>query len=59
MIKKSSNSNIEPIFGKERDGDIPHSNANIDKACDLLNYKVLFNFEDGINKTVDYFKSKK
>ena len=37
-IKTLLNSNLEPIYGSVRAGDIPHSNANIDKAKNLLNY---------------------
>ena len=34
-------SDIEPIFGDKRDGDIPHSNADISKASNMLGYKPL------------------
>ena len=40
--------NITPIYGDLRQGDIPHSNADISKASDMLGYKVLVNFEEGI-----------
>lgn len=45
---------IEPIYGENRNGDIPHSNADISKAINLLGYKVLINFEEGINKLINY-----
>jgi UDP-N-acetylglucosamine 4-epimerase len=45
--------NIEPIYGDLRPGDIPHSNANIDKAKIMLGYCVLVKFEDGIKKLID------
>ena len=40
---------IEPIYGKNRPGDIPHSNADIGKAEKMLGYKAKINFEKGIN----------
>lgn len=40
---------IEPIYGKNRPGDIPHSNADIGKAEKMLGYEAKINFEEGIN----------
>ena len=54
-IKIMMGSNIEPKFGPVRNGDIPHSNANIDKAMNLLDYSVKTNFVDGMKKTVHFF----
>ena len=42
------NTNIEPILGPNRPGDIPHSNANISKAQTMLGYNPQITFEDGI-----------
>jgi len=39
-----------------RNGDIIHSLANIDKVKALLKYKVLVDFEQGIEKTIDWYK---
>lgn len=54
-IQKKMNSTIEPLFHKNREGDMPHSKANIDKAIELLDYKVITNFEEGIEKTIQYY----
>ncbi len=43
------------IFGIQRKGDIPHSNANIEKAQLMLNYEPKINFEQGIIKTINYY----
>ncbi len=58
-IKNSipTSNNLEPIFGDVRDGDIPHSSANIDKAQKLLDYKVVTSFKDGIKKTIEYYQN--
>jgi UDP-N-acetylglucosamine 4-epimerase len=45
--------NIKPIYGPLRPGDIPHSNADISKAENMLGYKVLVNFEEGIKKLIN------
>ena len=38
-----------------RQGDVRHSQADINKAIDLLNYKPLANVEEGLRKTVEWF----
>ena len=54
-IKDKLGSDIEPIFGKPRPGDIPHSNADIGKAEGMLGYKPLVYFDEGIKRTVEYY----
>jgi UDP-N-acetylglucosamine 4-epimerase len=56
LIRKYMKKNdIEIKFGKIRDGDIPHSLANIDKAKKLLNYNPKINLEKGLEFTINYF----
>jgi UDP-N-acetylglucosamine 4-epimerase len=56
LIKDAIHSDIEPIFGDTRKGDIPHSNANINKARELLNYEPIVNLKDGIKNVIEYYK---
>ncbi len=42
------NTHLIPIYGKERPGDIKHSNASIEKAKHRLNYNPEWNFNDGL-----------
>jgi nucleoside-diphosphate-sugar epimerase len=44
-------------YEAERGGDIKHSLADISLAQKHLNYKVLVGFEDGLRRTVDWYKS--
>jgi UDP-glucose 4-epimerase len=44
-------------YGPERSGDIKHSLADIAQAQKNLGYKVLVNFEDGLRRTVEWYKS--
>jgi UDP-glucose 4-epimerase len=44
-------------YGPERSGDIKHSLADITQAQKHLGYKVLVNFEDGLRRTVQWYKS--
>jgi nucleoside-diphosphate-sugar epimerase len=44
-------------YSPERSGDIKHSLADISAAQNNLGYKVLVNFEDGLKRTVEWYKS--
>jgi nucleoside-diphosphate-sugar epimerase len=44
-------------FAPERAGDVKHSLADISKAQKHLGYKPLVHFEDGLKKTVDWYRS--
>jgi len=43
-------------YATERSGDIKHSLADITLAQKHLGYKVLVNFEDGLRRTVEWYK---
>ena len=48
-------SNIEVIHGPNREGDIPHSHASIDKAKELLNYNPKFSLQKGLKEAVKWY----
>jgi UDP-N-acetylglucosamine/UDP-N-acetylgalactosamine 4-epimerase len=50
VLQKELEVDIEPIFGPERPGDIPHSNADISKAQNMLGYDPKISFEEGMAK---------
>lgn len=47
----------EPNFGPDRPGDIKHSNADISKAKNLLDYDPDYSFEKGIALAIDWYKA--
>lgn len=47
---------IEPLYGPDRAGDIKHSNADISKARELIGYSPDYDFADGINLAIDWYK---
>jgi len=46
-----------PIYGAERGGDIKHSLADVSAAEKHFGYKPKVNFEDGLRRTVDWYRS--
>ncbi len=49
--------NVTPIFKDERVGDVKHSLADITKAEKLLGYKPLVNFDEGLKRTIEFYKN--
>lgn len=47
--------NAEPTFEEPRAGDIPHSQASIDKITDALGYVPTHQVAEGMAETVDWF----
>jgi UDP-glucose 4-epimerase len=48
----------EPRYGPERGGDIKHSLADISKAEVGLGYKPKVDFEEGLRRTVEWYRAK-
>ena len=55
-LTKILEKNIEPQFGKERKGDIKHSNADISAAKEMLGYEPDYDFEKGLNEAIAWYK---
>ena len=51
----SSIRHIEITKGPNRAGDIPHSQASIEKAKNLLNYKPTHNFQKGLKESLTWY----
>jgi nucleoside-diphosphate-sugar epimerase len=47
---------LQPHHGPARTGDIKHSRAGINKAADLLGYEPVVSFEDGLARTVEWYR---
>lgn len=53
---KALGKEIEPIFGPDRNGDIKHSNADINKAKELMNYNPIWDFNRGLTEAIIWYK---
>ena len=47
--------NIKPVHGPNREGDIPHSLASIDKAKKLMGYAPEYSVKDGLREAVKWY----
>lgn len=54
-LKEIIGANTEPVFGPKREGDIPQSLADVNKAKKLFGYNPEFAFKDGLKITVEDF----
>lgn len=50
-------SDLKPVYGPERAGDIKHSNADISKGRKLVGYDPEYSFERGIEETILWYKN--
>lgn len=57
MINKNLGTDIKPVYRESRQGDIKISKANIDKAKNILGYEPKVNFEEGLKKTIEWYKN--
>lgn len=56
QLNKIIGTNLAPIHTDERPGDIKHSRADIEKARDLLGYAPIVSFDEGLRRTVDWYR---
>jgi UDP-glucose 4-epimerase len=56
-LKKIIGYTGDPKYGPERAGDVKHSLADIARAQRHLGYKPKVDFEEGLRRTVDWYKS--
>lgn len=57
LIAGELKSEIKPSYNAPRKGDIKDSFANIDRAETKLGYKPLISLEEGIKKTIEWYKN--
>lgn len=48
---------ISPRYEKEREGDIKHSTASIEKAKEILKYNPQYSVNEGLELTIDWYKN--
>lgn len=58
VLKREAATELEPVYGPERVGDVKHSLADISKAKDLLGYSPRISVEEGLQLTYKWYKEK-
>ncbi len=56
-LRKEAGSNLKPIHGPERKGDVKHSLADISKAKELLGYNPKISVQEGLKKTLQWYST--
>lgn len=57
VIIKKCNSNLEPITKKFINAEILHQQVSSEKALKTLNWKPQYTFDDGIDETIEWYKT--
>jgi len=55
-VKRKVGSQLEPIYSEPRAGDVRDSQADIGKAERLLGYTPSVSFDDGLGRTVAWYR---
>ncbi|MBN2185714.1 MAG: SDR family oxidoreductase [Candidatus Krumholzibacteriota bacterium] len=56
MLSRLIGVDIDPVYAETRPGDVKHSHADITMAEDLFDYSVEVPFEEGLKRTVDWYR---
>jgi UDP-N-acetylglucosamine/UDP-N-acetyl-alpha-D-glucosaminouronate 4-epimerase len=57
LLKKLTGYSGDVKYGPERAGDVKHSLADLSLAKNLLGYQPTVHFEDGLRRTIDWYRS--
>lgn len=55
-VKKATGADVEPDYTSQRPGDVRDSLASLDRIRRVLGYEPVVTLEQGLQKTVDYFR---
>lgn len=56
-LRERIGSGVEPVYGPARPGDVKHSMAGIERIQKDLGYQVGVSFEEGIDRTVQWYQT--
>jgi nucleoside-diphosphate-sugar epimerase len=57
IVRTLTGSSLEPIYAEQRSGDVRDSQADITKARELLGYEPSVLLEDGLNRTLEWYRA--
>jgi nucleoside-diphosphate-sugar epimerase len=56
-MRKLVGGNLTPVYEESRQGDVRDSQADITKARELLGYQPTVSFEEGLRKTIEWYRT--
>lgn len=56
LLNKILGTDIKVNYAPERAGDVKHSQAGVSKAGELLGFTPVVNFEEGLRRTIEYYR---
>ncbi|MFH1716564.1 MAG: SDR family oxidoreductase [Planctomycetota bacterium] len=56
IINEVLEKNVKPTYAHARPGDVKHSLADITTARELIGFKPVIGFEDGLGKAIDWYR---
>ena len=56
-VRQLVGSSVEPVYAAPRPGDVKDSQADIAKARRILGYEPIVSFEEGLARTVNWYRS--
>jgi UDP-glucose 4-epimerase len=56
-VRRITGATVRPVYAELRAGDVRDSQADISLARELLGYEPSVSFEDGLQKTVDWYRA--
>jgi UDP-N-acetylglucosamine/UDP-N-acetyl-alpha-D-glucosaminouronate 4-epimerase len=56
-MRRLTGATVEPVYAETRAGDVSDSQADISLARDVLGYEPTVSFEDGLERTVDWYRT--
>lgn len=59
IINECLGTKIEPLYAAPRQGDVVHALADVSKAKALIGYEPKYTVEDGLKKTIEWFREMK
>lgn len=57
-LREEAGTDLQPVHGPERKGDVRHSLADITKARTLLGYDVKMTVKEGLKRTFDWYRKR-
>ncbi|MBI2221457.1 MAG: SDR family oxidoreductase [Acidobacteria bacterium] len=56
-IRDLTGAEVEPVYAEPRPGDVKDSQADISKAQDILGYRPIVPFEEGLRRTLEWYRA--